>query len=219
MVPVRSPRRPALPRPAVLLAAVALALLLVGCGDEPAGDAAGEGGTPTATPGDDATASPTADPTPDETAWQTCENQVAGYAVEYPPDWVANEGDELMDACTVFDTPPLELPDAPQDLSLDYGVSIHVDNVPFATATGEDAGATVETAEETEVDGLPAVRQEAVGTGEGLIPEGLETTRWFVDLRDATLIASSFDAGEPPYGEKVRVLDRMMASMELADGE
>lgn len=200
----------------------ALALLLAACAEEPAGDDPPATTPPAETPGGDGGVpdpEPTSGDGADDTGWQTCENPVGGYEVSYPPDWETNEDDELMDDCRVFDTPPLELPDQPQDLSLDYGVTIAVDNVPFDVATGEDIGATVESSEETEVDGLPAVRQETVGTGEALIPEGVATTTWFVDLGDATLIATSYDVGEPPYEEKVAVLDRMMASMELADGD
>lgn len=199
----------------------ALALMLTAC--QGAEDPAEE--PPEQTPADTQPATPDAPDEPDDgdepgedQAWQSCTNPVAGYTVSYPGDWVTNEGDELMDDCRVFDPGPLDLPDAPQDLSLDYGATLSVEPVGFDTVTGGDAGASLESSEDTEVAGRPAVREELVGTGETLIPEGTAFTRYAVDLGGGeTFLAHTYDVGDLAYEEKVAVLDEMMTTLEFDD--
>lgn len=149
--------------------------------------------------------------------WASCTNDAGGYTVEYPADWEANEPNHL-DGCQVFDPEPLELPAHARDLPLDYAVTILLEPTPFDRVIGDDPLTDVVEEEDLQVDGRTAVRQEVVAVEGALIPEGTEFTRYAVDLDGDTLLASSFDIGEPSYDRKVEVLDRMMETLELVEG-
>lgn len=182
----------------VLVSVLALALTACPSGEEPE-----------AQPGDEPVEET------DGADWAACTNEAAGYTVGYPSDWQTNEPD-LLEACQVFDPGPLELPDEPQDLPLDLAVTIRVEPVAFDRLVGEDMSTDVVEREDLRVAGRTAVRDEVVATGDGLIPEGTAFTRYAIDLDGETLVASSYDIGEPAYDRKVEVLDEMMGTLELA---
>lgn len=147
-----------------------------------------------------------------EAAWTSCTNPEAGYTVEYPGDWYVNDEGQL-DPCQVFDPEPLDLPEQPRELSLGHAVLIRMEPIAFEDATRADLGAEVVEREDVEVDGRRAVRQERLGTGDALIPEDVAVTQYAVDVDGQTLLAVSYDIGEPAYERKVEVLDEMMASL------
>lgn len=186
-------------RRGVTLALVGLlALLVSGCADNEGADVS-------------------EDPTPapvEEATWNDCTNPAGGYRVEYPADWHTNTGDGL-DACQAFDADPVDLPDQPRDVPLDLPIVMRVESVPFETVTGEDRAAEVVDTRELEIDGHRAVRQELVATGGGLVPEDTAFTRYAVDRDGQTLLAQTFDIGDPPYARTVQVLDEMMSSLEF----
>lgn len=151
---------------------------------------------------------------PDEAAWERCTNPTAGYTVAYPPGWHTNTANHL-DQCQVFDPEPIDLPDQPRDLPLDLGVAIRLEPTAFDDLTAGDVGADITAEEDREVAGLPAVRQEMVATGDGLHPAGTAFTRYAVDHGGQTLVATSYDVGEPDYERKVEVLDQMMQALQI----
>lgn len=194
------------------LAAALLTLTLVACsGPE---DSAVEDMPLTSPPTDADTAGDDAggEASDGEAAWTSCTNSEAGYRVEYPGNWYANDEGRL-DACQVFDPEPLDLPEQPQELSLGYAVLIRMEPIAFEDAARADLGAEVVEREEIEVDGRRAVRQERLGTGDALIPEDVAVTQYAVDVDGQTLLATSYDVGDPAYERKVEVLDEMMARM------
>lgn len=160
-----------------------------------------------------------ATPAPVQAAvWNSCINPVAGYTIRYPQEWHTNTKGPLEE-CRLFDPEPIEVPDEPQDVPIDVGVVLRVEPASFADFTAESAGLEIISEEEVEVDLHKAVRQTLVATEQGPYPEGTQVTRYAIDRDGETLIAESFDAGEPPYQRKVQVLDEMMSEVEFtSDG-
>lgn len=179
-----------------------LAMTTAGC--------ASDGGDDTTT----TTSSTTSTTEPQQAAWTECVNDDEGFRVEHPPEWSTNDGD-VMAPCSLFDPEPIEL-EAGTEIPDDIAVVIIIESVPFETVTETVGEETLDQQERT-VDGRSALRQELRSTGVGLAPEGRDRTRWLVDLDDRTLSAYSSDVGDPPYGEKVEVLDRMVESLRVTD--
>ena len=182
----------------VLVSVLALVLTACPSGEEPGAEPDGEPVEET-----------------DGADWATCTNEAAGYTVGYPADWETNEAD-LLDACQVFDPGPLDLPDEPRDLPLDLAVTIRLEPVAFDRLVGEDMSTDVVEHEDLEIAGRTAARDEVVASGDGLVPEGTQFTRYAIDLDGETLVAASYDVGEPAYDRKVEVLDEMMGTLQLA---
>jgi hypothetical protein len=184
-------------------ALVVLALLLAGCNDNGNGDAA------PSPPVDETTTT-----TEPDGEWATCENPDEGYEVGYPADWETNPGD-VMSPCSVFHPEPFEVPEA-TELPTDLAVAISVDPVSYDDVISPDPTETLESEEAGSVDGRDAVRFEAVATGTGLFPEGMQNTRWVVRVDgERTLIARTTDVGDPPYATKQQVLDDMMERLSF----
>lgn len=210
-------------RPAVVAAA---ALLLVGAvgvgvwqftGERPADRMATRPGAsePTAPR---SPSSPTAPPTGPQTQLAArCSAPDGGYSVAYPDGWHTNEGDQV-DGCQVFD---------PQPVALEEGVgggpfgAISIRAVPTAFETIREPGrsARVLSEEEVTVNGHGAVRQILEHTGETTIPEGVRSYRYLVDLDGRTLLAVTYEAGEPSFERKQQILDDMLRSLQLDGGD
>lgn len=67
--------------------------------------------------------------------------------------------------------------------------------------------------ESATVDGRPAMRIESETTGEGLYDAGIRSYQYFVDLGDATMVASTYDVGTLSFDRKRRILDAMMETL------
>ena len=192
----------------VLLLAVLLAL--VGCApgeDDPDTPAP----TPTGSP-----ETPTSEEAPDA-EWATCTNPEDGYTIEYPADWATNE--EPIDhvaPCSLFDPDPAQLRTEGMELPTDIAVSVFLEAAPFEDVTG-GAGSGVDELSRSQqtVDGRDAVRRELEATGEGLYPQGLRLTIWAIDLGGTTLVAQTFDEGNPDYETAQQVLDDMVATITV----
>lgn len=182
----------------LLAIAASFALVIAACGDDDVDVVE----VPVEENGDD-----------DAEAWRSCENASDGYTIEYPGDWRTNDGD-VMEPCSLFDPEPI---DAAEDteIPLDLAVIITVDPVDFDDASAPDPFQDELDRETATVDDRSAVRLEVVGTGEGFLPEGVEATRWLVDLQGRTLSAATYDVGDPPYDESQRVLDDMIGTLDL----
>lgn len=196
---------------------LALALTVaVGCGDDE-----GSGATTTApelttaTTSTTSTTSSTASTTGVELG-QTCTSADGGYAVEYPTGWSTNEGD-VTEPCRFFHPEPFEVPQATEVFGL--AVTIGVEPVPFERVGAPDGMVEEELSrEETTVAGRPAVVVETESTGEGLLPEGVRSYRYAVDLDGRTLVAVTRDVEGLDYGRNQDVLDAMMESLEVVAG-
>lgn len=197
--------------------AAVLALLTAAC--------AGDNGSPapTAEPTAEQTSEPTARPTaesPGGTAqdWATCESTEAGYSVDYPAGWETNSGD-VLPPCSLFDPESAET-EAGTEISTDIAVAITVQPVSLEEIrSGSSLGQTTLEEREETVNGRAAVRSEQESTGEGLYPPGLVSTQWLVSADGETISASTYDSGEMPYGEKQDILDEMIASLDLLEGD
>lgn len=156
-----------------------------------------------------------ADPTPapvQEVVWNSCTNPAAGYTVDYPQEWHTNTGGDLGE-CRLFDFDPeaIDVADGRGEVPPSSGVVVRMEPVGFPDFVAEDGGVEVIEAQDLEVDGHMAVRQELVATVGGPYPEGAELTRYVVDRDGGTLIAESSGVGERPYERKVQILDEMMS--------
>lgn len=199
-----------------LPAAVVIALATAAC--------AGDGGSsaPTAEPTAEQTAQSTTRPTAESPGpaqdWATCESAEAGYNVDYPAGWETNSGD-VLPPCSLFDPESAET-EAGTEISTDIAVAITVQPVSLEEIrSGDSLGQTTLQEREETLNGRAAVRSEQESTGEGLYPPGLVSTQWLVSANGETISASTYDSGEMPYGEKQDILDEMIASLEVLEGD
>lgn len=194
---------------------LALALtVVVGCGDDEEADTTttGAGPTTTSTTSATTTTTSTTSTTGVELA-QTCTSTEGGYAVDYPDGWSTNEGD-VTSPCRFFHPEPFEVPEATEVFGL--AVTIGVEPVPFERVAAPDGMGEEELSrQETTVAGQPAVLVETESTGEALLPEGVRSYRYAVDLDGRTLVAVTRDVEGLDYGRNQDVLDAMMSSLEL----
>ncbi len=144
---------------------------------------------------------------------QSCTNERAGYTVRYPAEWHTNSGD-VVARCCFFHPEPFEV--EAQTEVLDIAISLRVDAVPFERVTGEGQAERTLEREETTIDGRPAVRTEAEATGAALLPDGTRVYRYAIDLDGRTVIASTLDVAGLDYAANKRLLDAMVASLELS---
>lgn len=195
-----------------LVPLAAAAVALAACGGEDATEA--ETGTPRETVTETVVETETVETDEGEGAQlaQRCESPEGGYAVRYPAGWHANEGD-VTAACSFFHPEAFELPEATEPPPL--AISISREPVPFARVTGDSPAIRVESSEQTEVAGRPAVRREVEATGDGLLPAGVRGEEYLVDLDGETLIASTHSRGELDFDENRSVLGRMVETLEL----
>lgn len=198
----RCSRGPAGP-PLWVLLAVALATVPAGCGDDRDG---GDGRAATTTTTEDATA-----------GWVTCESPANGYRVDHPPGWTTNAGD-VMPPCSLFHPGPFDVPEQ-TEIPTDIAVAITVEPEPGGDPDAGGLGERVLSEEEATVDGRPATRTEVEATGDALYPEGQRTTRWTVAVDGGRIVAQTHDRGEPAYDDKQEILDRMVASLTVVDGD
>jgi hypothetical protein len=149
---------------------------------------------------------------------QRCESP-AGYAIAYPEGWSVNSG-ETVPACTRFSPDPFRVP-AGTDARVG-AITASVRSSSFDRIVSSQvppiAGRT-----DIMLDGRRAARIERVSLGQGLYPAGVRMTGYVVDLEpvDAgprTLVVDTVGLPTFDYAQNTRVLDRMMATLELRRG-
>lgn len=190
--------------PRLAVAGLLVAGLLAACGPQSDGGVTGQPtGDPTAT----------STPAPAPSLGAACEDPEVGYRMSYPSDWRTNDG-EVVPTCRLFDPQPIEV--EPQtEVPLDIAVAVRTTDVSLETFATEDEAAEVLTSRSTTVDGHEAVVVEARSTGEAMLPEGVRSYRYAVDLGDRRLVAITHDVGEPAYEDTRKVLDQMMDTIDL----
>ncbi|MBW3548439.1 MAG: hypothetical protein KY452_09940 [Actinobacteria bacterium] len=204
--------------PWVLTLVATVSLVAAACGnggDTGANDSTGTTSTTTTTTsGDETTTSTQAGGV---VLAQSCTNAEDGYSIQFPEGWSTNEG-EVVPTCRFFHPQPFEVPEATEVFGL--AVTVKVDDVPFSRVAGEEGslGERVLSREETTVAGQQAVRVEAQSTGDVLLPEGVHTYRYHVEVGNGTLTATTHDVGELDYEANKEVLDEMMETLELDAG-
>lgn len=144
---------------------------------------------------------------------QTCTNEAAGYTIRYPTGWQTNPGD-VTEQCRVFDPAAITLPERSE--SFDEAIHIRVDRVPFEQVTDETSISERQLSRrETTIDGHQAVVVEAESTGQALLPEGIRSYRYAVNLNGQTLIASTYDVQGTQYQRNKQVLDQMINTLDI----
>lgn len=213
----------------ILSVLTAGALALAGCTTDEAPDEAGSPAgtaspdTPSETAAPTTSPSPTSTPTPSPTdgvaamEFTPCEAQE--FTIAHPVDWQTNDPGGLVAACRVFHPGPVDLPDEPQDISLHWAASLHIDNVPFEEVTGAEPTGEVLSSRDTTVAGRDARVSEVRSSGEALAPEEALRYGYAVDLGGRTLFAHTYSVGETDYERDKRVLDRMVEGLELTATE
>ncbi|MBW3626588.1 MAG: hypothetical protein KY412_03150 [Actinobacteria bacterium] len=197
-----------------------LSLVVAACGNGDSTDADDSTGTTststtstttTTTSEDDTTTTTQAD---GAVLAQSCTNAEAGYGVQFPQGWSTNEG-EVVPPCRYFHPHAFEVPEATE--VFDLAVTIRVDDVPFTRVTSEEdsLGERVLSREETTVAGHQAVRVEVQSTGDALLPEGVHSYRYHVDVDGGTLTATTHDVGDLDYEANKDIVDQMMETLEL----
>lgn len=142
---------------------------------------------------------------------ERCENPDAGYAVRYPAGWHTNDG-SVTAPCSFFHPEPFELPEASEPPPL--AVSISREPIALADLAGESPATRVLASEEVEVAGRPALRRETESTGDGLLPAGVRSLEYLVDLDGETLVAATRSHGGLAFERNGEVLQEMMATLE-----
>lgn len=138
----------------------------------------------------------------------------------YPDDWIVNDP-EAGSACAWFHPEPFELPENTEVTNI--AIRIAVENVSFEEASeGVTRGPDVKevtSQREGSVADRNSLRVEVISSGEVLYPEGTLETIWLVDWEENSLVASTTNLAEAEYSDSVRVLDRMIDSLERLDSQ
>lgn len=163
---------------------------------------------------------PTPTPSPREPSGKTCASPQDGYQVTYPDDWNVNDP-EAGSACAWFHPEPFELPQNTEVTNI--AIRIAVENVSFKEVSegvtrGPDVKEVVSQREVSVAD-RNSLRAEVISSGEVLYPEGTLQTIWLVDWEENSLIASTTSVAEGEYSDNVKVIDRMMASVERLESQ
>lgn len=145
---------------------------------------------------------------------QRCQSPL-GFAIAYPEGWAVNSG-ETVPACTRFAPHPFRVP--PGTDARVGAVTAWLQAAPFDRIASSEPPAVSRTY--TTLDGQKAARIERVSAGKGLYPPGVRMTSYVVALEPGddgprTLVVDT--VGLPPfdYARNVRVLDRMMETVEI----
>lgn len=133
----------------------------------------------------------------------------------YPDDWNVNDP-EAGSACAWFHPKPFELPQNTEATHI--AIRIAIENVSFEDVSeGITSGPGVQevvSQREGTVAGRNSLRVEIIGSDEGFYPEGTRQTIWLVNWEEDSLVASTTSVAEGEYSDNVRILDRMIASLE-----
>lgn len=197
-------------RSVIGLAALALATLLAACGDED------EAGAPTPSSTSTSTSS-TSTSTAGGTVTLARKCEADRYTIGYPAGWSTNPG-TAVPRCRFFHPEPFTVPEATE--VVDRAVILDVESIPFARIVAATGGPSEEVLSRRAmtVSDRSALRVEVRSTG-GLLPPGTAALRYMIDLGDATLVAVSYGVEGTDHQRNRDVLDAMVASLVIPDGE
>lgn len=154
--------------------------------------------------------------TPGTAATRSCSAPAAGYRIEYPGDWFANDPAQAT-PCRFFHPVPFTVP--PNSESVGIAVAVKLEPVPFADivpSAGSPGNAEVLARRGVQVAGRPGVRLETRSTSGALRPDGVKGVVYLVDLGARTLVATTYEtAAAGTFVANAKVLDRMIASLAL----
>lgn len=158
---------------------------------------------------------PVEDPREAMVLGQTCSNDLGGYTVNYPNGWMTNSGD-VLHACQVFDPRSINLPE--RSSSFDEAIHLRFDSIPYEEAADtEDITETILSRRETTVDGYEAVVEESESTGRALLPQGVRSYTYVINLDDGEImVASTYDIATQNYTRNKQVLDQMISSLRFS---
>jgi hypothetical protein len=145
---------------------------------------------------------------------QTCSNRAANYTVNYPTGWVSNAGD-VLNSCQVFDPTSITLPE--RSSSFNEAIHLRIDSIPFEeVADTDDITETILTRRDTTVDGYEAIIEESESTGRALLPEGVRSYAYIINLGDGEImVASTYDIANQQYTYNKKVLDQMVSTLRF----
>lgn len=146
----------------------------------------------------------------------TCHDTELGYEVQYPEGWQTNSG-EVMPPCRLFD--PEDVAVEPQtEIPFDIAIRIHPSSAPLEVFRTPNPASEVVASWEATVDGHEAVVVELRATGDAMLPRGVHTYLYAVELGDRRLVAATHETGSPAHDHTRRVLDELMAGLEVTAG-
>lgn len=220
--------------PRVLALVLAGALAAAACAD---GTQPDEQGSPTPSTPAGPTASPSPTPTPTPTPSPpppTDESPAAGGEIAPIGDFcllepssgqiehiefAAPRGWQVSEETCEFFDPTLE--ELEEGTEPDAAIGVRVTDVPFAQAAEPEEGTRDEVRYVGARSGYQAVRIRAVGTGEGIRPEGQPVLTYLVDLDPgtdeggATLVASARPSSGADFDLAAEALDRMFDTFRV----
>lgn len=146
----------------------------------------------------------------------SCRDAELGYEVQYPQGWQTNNG-EVMPACRLFD--PDDVAVEPQtEVPFDIAITMHGSSAPLEVFRTPNRASEVVSSWEATVDGHEAVVVELRATGDAMLPEGVHTYLYAVELGDQRLVAATHESGTPAHDDTRQVLDELMAGLETTAG-
>lgn len=145
---------------------------------------------------------------------ESCTKSENGFTVtvRYPRGWHTNENGGLP-ACSAFDPRPVVIPDD-SEVPLELAITLGVEKAPLQRVE-EPTAATVESTTNLTVAGRPALRQQLVSTGEGLIDRGVRFVRYLVGLDGSTLVATTYQVQGNDFDRNVEAMDAMANALEI----
>jgi hypothetical protein len=167
---------------------------------------------PSPSPSPSETATETPETPADGTLGKTCSNKQIGYTISYPADWETNSGN-VVEACQVFDPDVPQLPENSE--TFDEAVFIRLAQAPFEQITAKGIGQTELLRQKASLKKDTALVIEAESTGQGLLPKGIRSYSYFIEMGNETLIAETFDVEGQDYQRNKAILDQMMQTLEL----
>lgn len=189
-----------------VIAPLAAALLLVGCGDD--GDSTGTAQDRSTRPPPSSAPSPS--PSPTGTAYATCVSTRAGLLVGYPASWTAR--DHPAGGCAYFDPRPFEVERATE--APPVAVRLDVERVPYERVREAYVSGEVLAQRQVTVAGYDGIRVEDRDTGGPLAPKGQRLT-YLADLgSEKTLVLTTNETDAEDFDLAREVLDQMADRLE-----
>ncbi len=145
---------------------------------------------------------------------ESCTRTENGFTVKvrYPGRWHTNDNG-VIPACSAFDPTAVVIPND-SEVPLELAITLDVETAPLERLEKPTA-TTVETTTMLTVAGRPALRQQLVSTGEGLIDRGVRFVRYLVGLGGSTLVAVTYQVHGTDFERNLEAMDAMVMALEI----